>query len=68
MNKGHGSTATLANAKKAIEIHVRALNSVTLANDGKSASVGGGSYNQEIIDTLWAKGKASGKRTVDEAQ
>ena len=64
MNKGHGSTNTLANAKNAIEIHIRALNSIELNNDGKSASCGGGVYNQEIIDYLWARGKASGKPSI----
>lgn len=61
VNKGHGSTSTLGAAKNGIEIHIRTLNQVVINADGKSASVGGGSYNQELIDTLWNKGKASGK-------
>ena len=65
MNKGHGSTETLGNAKNAIEIYVRGLNEITLNSDGNSASVGGGSYNQEIIDTLWNQGKASGRPIID---
>lgn len=61
VNKGHGSTSTLGNAHNTIEIHIRALNSITLNSDGNSASVGGGSYNQEIIDYTWSHGKASGE-------
>ncbi|KAL9577457.1 MAG: hypothetical protein Q9212_006351 [Teloschistes hypoglaucus] len=61
VNKGHGSTSTLGAVKNGIEIHIRTLNQVVINADGKSASVGGGSYNQELIDTLWKKGKASGK-------
>ena len=60
VNKGHGSTDTLGRAHNAIEIHIRALNSITLNSDGNSASVGGGTYNQEIIDYTWSNGKASG--------
>ena len=61
MNTGHGSTSTLGNAHNTIQIHIRALNSITLNNDGYSASVGGGTYNQEIIDYIWSRGKASGE-------
>ena len=61
VNKGHGSTSTLGNAHNTIEIHIRALNSITLNSDGNSASVGGGTYNQEIIDYTWSHGKASGE-------
>ncbi|KAI4226647.1 MAG: hypothetical protein L6R36_003013 [Xanthoria steineri] len=59
MNKGHGSTTTLGAIKNGIEIHVRSLNSITINADGKSASIGGGSYNQELINKLWSNGKAS---------
>ncbi|KAL8990450.1 MAG: hypothetical protein Q9177_000900 [Variospora cf. flavescens] len=59
VNKGHGSTSTLGAVKNGIEIHVRSLNSVTVNADGKSASLGGGIYNQELIDNLWSQGKAS---------
>lgn len=68
MNKGHGSTDTLGNAHSAIEIHIRALNDITLDSDGNSASVGGGTYNQEIIDYTWSKGKTSGKIANDPAE
>lgn len=46
--------------KKGIEIHIRALNQIVINPDGKSVSLGGGVYNQELIQTLWDKGKASG--------
>lgn len=68
VNKGHGSTETLGNAHNAIEIHIRALNNITLNSDGNSATVGGGAYNQEIIDYTWSRGKASGKMDIDPAK
>lgn len=61
VNKGHGSTSTLGAVRNGIEIHIRALNQVHINPDGKSASVGGGSYNQELIDATWSNGKASGR-------
>ncbi len=61
VNKGHGSTSTLGAVKNGIQIHVRTLNQVEISPDGNSASVGGGSYNQELIDATWSKGKASGR-------
>ena len=60
MNKGHGSTATLGRLENGIEIHIRALNNITINSDGTSATVGGGTYNQELITYLWNQGKASG--------
>ena len=61
MNKGHGSTSTLGKLSNGIEIHIRALNSITINTDGNSATVGGGAYSQELISYLWGQGKASGK-------
>ncbi|KAL8704812.1 MAG: hypothetical protein Q9201_002044 [Fulgogasparrea decipioides] len=67
VNKGHGSTSTLGVVKNGIEIHIRALNQIVVNADGRSASVGGGSYNQELIDTLWNQGKASGKSSISDS-
>lgn len=61
VNKGHGSTSTLGKLQNGIEIHIRALNDITIKGDGNSATVGGGAYNQELISYLWGQGKASGK-------
>ena len=40
-----------------------ALNNITISGDGKSASVGGGVYTQQLIQMLWDRGKSSGAFT-----
>ncbi|KAL8686941.1 MAG: hypothetical protein Q9218_006750 [Villophora microphyllina] len=59
VNKGHGSTITQRNVKHGIEINMRSLANIDIAADGKSASMGGGVFVEEIIQTLDAKGKST---------
>ncbi|MCJ1478900.1 hypothetical protein MMC13_007584 [Lambiella insularis] len=59
VNRGHGSTETLARFQNGIEIHINVLNSISINSDGNSALIGGGIYNDEIIEYLWDHGKAS---------
>lgn len=47
--------------KHGIEINMRRLASIDIAQDGKSAVMGGGVFVDEIIRTLDAKGKTTGK-------
>jgi FAD/FMN-containing dehydrogenase len=40
-----------------IEIFLKQLNSIQIATDGKSVTVGGGINSKVVTDTLWAAGK-----------
>jgi hypothetical protein len=40
---------------------MRALNSITIAADRNSATLGGGVKSKEILDYLWAREKQTGK-------
>lgn len=44
-----------------IEILLSKLNSITIAKDGKTATIGGGVMSKNLTDTLWAAGKQTGK-------
>ncbi|CAG9948945.1 unnamed protein product [Clonostachys rosea f. rosea IK726] len=57
---GHGATEALAKAHDAIQVDLRKLNHIEIAEDGKTAKIGGGASVKEVVDAL---GKA-GKRTV----
>ena len=44
-----------------IEIYLPQLNSVSIKKNGKSATIGGGINSKNLVDTLWAAGKQTGK-------
>jgi len=44
-----------------IEIYLPRLNSISIAKDGKSATIGGGANVKNLTDTLWDAGKQTGK-------
>ncbi|KAH7377538.1 FAD binding domain-containing protein [Cadophora sp. MPI-SDFR-AT-0126] len=56
-NGVHGSISTLGAMKSGIEISMVQLNSIKIAQDGKTVTVGGGIMSKNITDTLWAAGK-----------
>ena len=60
ISRGHGTTTALSTVKNGIQIHLRQLNTIAIAQDGNSATLGGGLYNAEIVNALDAVGKASG--------
>ena len=60
VNRGHGTTRALGTVKKGIQINLRQLKNITIAQDGNSATLGGGVYNDEIVNALDAVGKSSG--------
>ncbi len=62
VNRGHGTAPALSNVKNGINIYVRALDSIKIAEDGKSALMGGGTYVDEVINELAAHGKVSRMR------
>ncbi|TEA18247.1 FAD-linked oxidoreductase chyH [Colletotrichum sidae] len=54
---GHGATEALHTAKDAVVIDLRGWNQVALADDGKSATIGGGASVKKVVNELWAAGK-----------
>lgn len=57
MTGGHGSIGSLGRLDHGIEIWMRKLNSIDIAEDGKTVRLGGGLKVKEITDALWAEGK-----------
>ncbi|KZM28025.1 uncharacterized protein EKO05_0002058 [Ascochyta rabiei] len=53
----HGWTRTLNSLEDGIQINLRQLNTTVLSNDGKTASVGGGTLQYEITRALFEEGK-----------
>lgn len=48
------------NLQHGLNIYLRNLNSITIAPDGKSATMGGGVYGDQVIKYLAADGKIAG--------
>lgn len=61
MNGGHGAISSLANLDHGIEIWLHKLNSIEIAEDGKTATVGGGTQAVTLIGALFQQGKQTGK-------
>ena len=53
----HGYNDNLNKVKHGVGINMRSMNSVDVAKDGKSATIGGGIVTKQLTDTLWEKGK-----------
>ena len=43
-----------------IEIYLNQLNTVKVAADGKTVTIGGGTMSKKVTDTLWAANKQTG--------
>ncbi|KAM0342572.1 hypothetical protein ACHAPU_009425 [Fusarium lateritium] len=54
---GHGATEALHLAKDVIIVDIRGQDSVEIAADGQSATIGGGASVKKVVDHLWAAGK-----------
>ncbi|KAK2746295.1 hypothetical protein FQN55_005723 [Onygenales sp. PD_40] len=54
---GHGAITTVGEMEYGIEIYMRQLSSVEIAQDGKTAKIGGGTMSKLVTDTLWDAGK-----------
>lgn len=48
-----------------IEIHMSQLNSVAIAKDGNTATIGGGVISKNLTDALWAAGKQTGEHLMN---
>ncbi|KAL2286055.1 hypothetical protein FJTKL_07293 [Diaporthe vaccinii] len=54
---GHGETWDLGNVRNGIGISMRGLAYIHVADDGRSATIGGGTQSGEVIAALWSMGK-----------
>lgn len=63
-NGVHGSITTLGKMTHGIEIYLSQLNSITIAKDGQTATVGGGIIAKNLTDTLWVAGKQTGEHIM----
>mgnify|MGYP001568749054 CR=1 FL=1 len=60
-NGVHGSITTLGKMTNGIEISMKQLNSIKIAKDGQTVTIGGGVMSKNVTDTLWAAGKQTGQ-------
>ncbi|KAG6362865.1 hypothetical protein INS49_007960 [Diaporthe citri] len=56
-NGGHGAISTVGRMQSGIEIWMNQLQSVEIAEDGKTATIGGGALSTNVTQALWAAGK-----------
>lgn len=61
VNSGHGAITTVGEMEYGIEIWMRQLRSVEIAEDGTTATFGGGVLAKNVTDALWAAGKQTGE-------
>ncbi|KAF4457591.1 6-hydroxy-D-nicotine oxidase [Fusarium albosuccineum] len=54
---GHGATEALGLAKNVVIVDLRGWDSIDIAEDGKTATIGGGASVKKVVNTLWAAGK-----------
>ncbi|KAH8678502.1 putative FAD-dependent oxygenase [Xylariales sp. PMI_506] len=56
-NGAHGTLTTLGKFQYGIEIYLSQLSSVQIADDGETATIGGGTLAINVTNDLWAAGK-----------
>lgn len=61
VNNAHGAITTVGRVKGGLMIWMHQLNSVKIAQDGQTATFGGGILDKAVTDALWAAGKQTGK-------
>lgn len=59
----HGGTTALGDVKNGTGIWLRKMTDVSIAENGKSAVIGGGIKSKELVDKLWKHGKMTGAST-----
>ncbi|EFY97523.1 FAD/FMN-binding dehydrogenase [Metarhizium robertsii] len=59
-NSAHGAITTLGRMKSGVEIYLDQLNTIEVAEDGQTATIGGGALSKHVTDTLWDAGKQTG--------
>lgn len=65
MNSGHGALASLGGVQHGIEIWLDKLDSISIADDGNTATFGGGVKSGMVIDALWEVGKQTGMSSLN---
>ncbi|KAG8416249.1 hypothetical protein J3458_006845 [Metarhizium acridum] len=56
-NSAHGAITTLGTMQSGVEIYLDQLNTIEVALDGQTATIGGGALSKHVTDTLWDAGK-----------
>lgn len=64
VTSAYGSINSLRWMQNGIQILMDQLNSVEIAQDGKTARIGGGAMSSTVTNELWAAGKQTGEFTV----
>ncbi|KNG91157.1 FAD-dependent oxygenase [Aspergillus nomiae NRRL 13137] len=64
-NGAHGAITTLGKMDHGIEIFLEQLNTIDIAEDGKTVKIGGGTGSKAVTDTLWAAGKQTVSGTCE---
>lgn len=59
-NGHHGSITTLGKMDYGIEIYLGQLNTISIAKDKQTVTVGGGTNSKNLTDALWETGKQTG--------
>ncbi|KKY33735.1 putative fad-dependent oxygenase [Diaporthe ampelina] len=57
VNGGHGAISTVGRMQSGIEIWMNQLQTVEIAEDGETATIGGGALSTNVTQALWAAGK-----------
>jgi FAD/FMN-containing dehydrogenase len=65
VTSGHGAISSLGDVENGIQIWMRQMNSITIDPDGTTATIGGGVLTNELVDTLWAANKYTGKSSYE---
>ena len=65
VNRAHGTASALSNVYNGIEIYIHALNSMEIAENGESALMGGGTYQDQVVNYLAAYGKVTCIHNLD---
>ncbi|KAE8377935.1 hypothetical protein BDV26DRAFT_262436 [Aspergillus bertholletiae] len=64
-NGAHGAITTLGKMDHGIEIFLDQLNTIDIAADGNTVTIGGGVKSKAVIDQLWAAGKQAVSGTCE---
>ena len=64
VNGGHGAISSLAKMDHGMEIWLHKLNFTDIAEDGQTATFGGGITSYDLIRALYPEGKHTGEYTI----
>ena len=59
VNRAHGTALDLSNVRHGISIYVNALDSISIDKGGNTATLGGGTFQDQVVRYLDSHGKAS---------